>query len=95
MVLEKIYVGITMANRWSDPTSLLIVSLAGGIPLFVALEAAIALTYGVVYAAVLPIAITVWYKMIHLNTPAADTEAFLIFKVRESQKSRDLSLIHI
>ena len=39
MVLEKIYVGVTMANKWTDPTSLLIIGLAGGVPALLIAEA--------------------------------------------------------
>lgn len=83
MVLEKIYVGMTMANKWSDPTSLLIIGLAGGIPALLAAEVAIGIYFGVAYMAVIPLVLTLWYKLVHLNTAAADTEAFLIFKVRQ------------
>jgi hypothetical protein len=82
MVLEKIYVGMKMANKWTDPTSLLILGLAGGIPTLLAAEIAIGIYFGVAYMAVIPVVLTLWYKLVHLNTAAADTEAFLIFKVR-------------
>jgi hypothetical protein len=81
MVLEKIYVGLTMANKWTDPTSLLIIGLAGGIPALLVAEIAIGIQFGLAYMAVIPLVLTLWYKLVHLRTAAADTEAFLIFKV--------------
>ncbi|EOD27563.1 hypothetical protein EMIHUDRAFT_468817 [Emiliania huxleyi CCMP1516] len=93
MVLEKIYVGVTMANKWTDPTSLLIIGLAGGVPALLIAEArsslatvAIALKVGLVYTAVLPGLIWLWYQF-HLRTPPADTEAFLTFKDASLRRS--------
>jgi len=86
MVLEKIYVGVTMANKWTDPTSLLIIGLAGGIPALLIAEVAIALKVGLVYTAVLPCLIWLWYQF-HLRTPPADTEAFLTFKDASLRRS--------
>lgn len=86
MVLEKIYVGVTMANKWTDPTSLLIIGLAGGVPALLIAEVAIALKVGLVYTAVLPCLIWLWYQF-HLRTPPADTEAFLTFKDASLRRS--------
>ncbi|EOD29942.1 hypothetical protein EMIHUDRAFT_365614 [Emiliania huxleyi CCMP1516] len=86
MVLEKIYVGVTMANKWTDPTSLLIIGLAGGVPALLIAEVAIALKVGLVYTAVLPGLIWLWYQF-HLRTPPADTEAFLTFKDASLRRS--------
>ncbi len=88
MVLEKIYVGLAMANKWTDPTSLLIIFLAGGIPALAVTEVAIALRFGIAYAAIIPLVLTVWYKFIFLQTPAADCEAFLTFKARRRPAAR-------
>ena len=78
---EKIFVGWQMANKWSDPPIVIMVSLIGGIPAYVFLNIAIGYYFGIMYTPALTIAIVAYYQLIHLNTPPADTTKWVEFKV--------------
>lgn len=80
MVLEKIAVGITMANKWTDPTALLITFVGGGLIATPITLAYLAYYYGILAAIAPPAILTVLYKTLYLNTAPADTKAFLEFK---------------
>ena len=81
-ITEKIGVGLTMSRRWTDPPIQIMVALAGGIPALIAGEYMIATKLGVAYTVLPFIAMYLFYQFIFLSTPPADTEAYLIFKVR-------------
>eukprot|EP00965_Chrysotila_dentata_P001568 51303-Pleurochrysis_carterae.AAC.3 len=80
-LLEKAGVGLTMANKWTDPTMQLIGSIALGVPLVVILHILIAVYVGILYVPALPAAMYAYYQLAWLATPAASTEEFLEFKV--------------
>ena len=83
MVLEKIAVGVTMANRWTDPTALLITFLGGGLVLTPLVEAYLLIYHGLLAALAPPLLIAAFYKLVFLQTPAADTKKFLEFKDKQ------------
>lgn len=83
-VKEKVLVGIFMANKWSDPPCVIMFSLIGGIPLYIATNIAIGLYCGIIYVPLLTLAIYLYYQFIHLNTPPADTTKYVEFKVRDA-----------
>jgi hypothetical protein len=81
-VSEKIGVGLTMSRRWTDPPIQIMVSLIGGLVTMFAGNYYIATRVGPAYVA-LPLAVCfVYYRWVFLATPPADTEKYLIFKVR-------------
>jgi len=79
-VKEKVLVGIYMANKWSDPPCVIMFSLIGGIPLFIASNVAVGLYCGVLYVPLVTLAIYAYYQLVHLNTPPAQTTKYLEFK---------------
>jgi len=79
-VREKIGVGFTMSNAWSDPTAVLILTLAGGIPTLIIVELYLLFFYGPLYAAVIPAVLIFCYHFILMDTEAADTTKYLEFK---------------
>jgi len=79
-ITEKIGVGLTMSRRWTDPPIQIMVALAGGIPAFAVGEYMIATRVGPAYM-VLPILVLyIFYRVVWLSTPPAETEKYLIFK---------------
>ena len=80
-VKEKVLVGIYMANKWTDPPCVIMFSLIGGIPLYIATNIAIGMHLGVAYVPLLTLAIVVYYQYVHLNTPPAETTKYVEFKV--------------
>ena len=80
-VREKIFVGLKMANNWSDPPLVIMFSLIGGIPVFVFINVYIGFLFGAMYTPVLTVLIVLYYQLIHLNTPPADTTKYIEFKV--------------
>jgi len=84
-VKEKIMVGFTMANKWTDPTIVIIVSLAGGVPAWIAANVYIAMNFGILYAPLLTLAIYVYYEFVHLNTPPGEPTKYIEFKENKLQ----------
>ena len=79
-IFEKIGCGTTMSRRVTDPPIQIMIALAGGIPLFIFGEYKIATTVGIAYT-VLPLLLCfVYYHLVVLSTPPADTEKYLTFK---------------
>jgi len=79
-IFEKIGCGSTMSRRVTDPPIQIMIALAGGIPLFIFGEYKIATTVGIAYT-VLPLLLCfVYYHLVVLSTPPADTEKYLTFK---------------
>ena len=69
-----------MSRRVTDPPIQIMIALAGGIPLFIFGEYKIATTVGIAYT-VLPLLLCfVYYHLVVLSTPPADTEKYLTFK---------------
>lgn len=79
-LLEKAGVGLTMANKYTDPTMLLIGSVAFGIPAVVSLTVWTAYRFGLLAAPAVPFALYCYYQFVFLSTPTANTEDFLVFK---------------
>jgi len=79
-ITEKIGVGLTMSRRFTDPPIQIMVSLAGGIPAFIIGEYMIAKYVGLAYTVLPMIILAIFYELVWLNTPPADTEAYLTFK---------------
>ena len=85
-IFEKIGVGLTMSRRITDPPIQIMVALAGGIPFMIYMEYLICTEVGPAYM-VLPILLCyLYYQAVVLNTPPADTEAYLIFKDAKLKK---------
>jgi len=79
-ITEKIGVGLTMSRRFTDPPIQIMVSLAGGIPALIVGEYMIAKYVGFAYTVLPLIILAIFYELVWLNTPPADTEAYLTFK---------------
>ena len=74
-------VGLKMANSWTDPPCVIMISLIGGLPAWIISQVMIAKYFGIVYVPLLTLAIYLYYDYVHLNTPAAETTNFITFKV--------------
>ena len=81
-IYEKIGVGMTMARNWDDPPMQILYALAGGLIATIFGEYYIATRVGLAYMAVPPVLMWLYYTFVFMNTPAADTEKYLEFKVR-------------
>jgi len=79
-ISEKIGVGMTMSRAWNDPPMQILISLVFGIFTLLIGEVYIAMYVGVPYTALPMLVLFAYYHLVMLNTPAADTEAYLIFK---------------
>ena len=79
-VSEKIAVGMTMANRWSDPPMQLILTFLFGIPAFIVAHILVAIYAGVLYAPLVSAVAYVYYQFVFIATVPANTSDFLEFK---------------
>ena len=86
--MEKITIGIKMANTWTDPTAVIIITLVGGIPAWIVAQVMIAKYFGIVYVPLLTLAIYLYYDFVHLNTPPAETTKYVEFKVARRPTAR-------
>jgi len=84
-VVEKVVVGLKMANSWSDPPCVIMISLIGGLPAWIIAQVMIAKYAGLVYVPLLTLAIYLYYDFVHLNTPPAKTTDFITFKNNKLQ----------
>ena len=76
-------VGLKMANSWTDPTCVIMVTLIPGFLIaYPVANFMIAKYFGIIYMPLLTLAIYLWYQFIHLNTPPAETTKYIEFKVR-------------
>eukprot|EP00966_Prymnesium_polylepis_P086322 1998465-Prymnesium_polylepis.1 len=75
-----------MANTWTDPTAVIIITLVGGIPAWIVSQVMIAKYFGIVYVPLLTLAIYLYYDFVHLNTPAAETTKYVTFKVARAAR---------
>lgn len=76
---EKIQVGLSMANSWTDSTAVLILAIPLGIGAQPLLVFTLSRAVGVWAVAALYAAAYAYYELAYLNTPPADTARFLAF----------------
>jgi len=76
---EKIKVGLSMANKWTDSTAVLIVAIPVSIALQPVLVYLLARTVGLWAVGAMYAALYAYYDFAYLNTPPADTARFLTF----------------
>lgn len=85
-IYEKIGVGMTMARTWDDPPMQILYFLAGGLIFGISGEYYIFKTLGAPYMALPLVACWLYYNLIFMATPAADTEKYLEFKDAKLKK---------
>jgi len=79
-------VGLKMANNWTDPTCVIMITLIPGFLIAYPLaNFLIAKYFGIIYMPLLTLAIYLWYDNVHLNTPAAETTKYIEFKNNKLQ----------
>lgn len=87
-------VGLKMANSWTDPTCVIMITLIGGLPAWIIAQVMVAKYFGLLYVPLITLAIYLYYNWIHLNTPPANTTDFIEFKVlRTRTRTMPISIV--
>jgi len=85
-ITEKIGVGLTMSRRLTDPPIQIMITLAAGIPTLIYGEYLIATQLGPAYMVIPLLVMYVYYELVVLATPAAETTKYLEFKDAKLKK---------
>ena len=85
-IFEKIGVGMTMSRRMTDPPVQILIALAGGIPGAIYGTYMIGTKLGAAYTLIPYVICYLYYQLVVLSTPPAETTKYLEFKSPSLQK---------